>query len=126
MTPLHIVVLDDENSILSSLSRLIKVLGHTCSTATRGEEVIALLESGLQPNLFILDIKIKGGMDGFETMHAIRERGLETPLLSMSGYDLQDISAQPGDLKQFIGHLEKPFSLQSLRPYLEAVTAKET
>lgn len=84
-----------------------------------------MLENGEAPDLIILDINIRGGMGGFETMHNIRARGLQTPLLSMSGFMLEDICKQPDDLKQFIGHLEKPFTLKSLRPYLEAVVATE-
>jgi len=114
---LHILLLDDEQAVLTALSRLLRALGHQCSTATTGEILLDMLEHSRQTSirydLAILDIKIDSGMGGIETMQRIKQIDSSIPVMSMSGHPVDTLFH--GDEKSgFVAHLEKPFSSKHL------------
>jgi len=115
---LTIILLDDEESILKAMSRMIKVQGHQCLTTKIGEDVLLLLRD-LVPDLIILDIKIAGGLGGIETMKRIRQSGFKNPVFSMSGYPASEIFKNPDDVEGFNAHIEKPFGAKQLSELID-------
>jgi CheY-like chemotaxis protein len=119
----HILLLDDEEAVRKALTRLLKSLGHQCTTAAVGEEVLSLLESSQYNDTYydlaILDIKIFGGMGGIETLREMRESGCTIPVVSMSGYATEEIYPNEEDSKGFSGHLQKPFNARQLLSEIE-------
>ena len=114
----HILLLDDELAVREALARVLKWNGHQCTTAYNGEELLELVRSASLTNthydLAILDIKIFGGMDGIETMQKMKELGSAIPVISMSGYHIDDIFSSKEDRIGFAGHLGKPFDKTEL------------
>ncbi len=109
-----ILVLDDELAVRKALARLLKSLGHECTTAATGEELLDLINSPDSTNprfdLMIMDIKISGGMGGIETMQKVMELGITIPMVSMSGYSTEELFESEKDSVGFSGHLPKPFN----------------
>jgi response regulator RpfG family c-di-GMP phosphodiesterase len=85
----RIMVVEDEWVIADQLCRSLKDLGYTvCSTASTGEEAIKMAEE-YRPDLILMDIVLKGKMDGIETAGRITSR-FNIPVLYLSAYTNQE------------------------------------
>ncbi len=66
----HILIVDDEKSIVKALSIYLNSIGFKVSTASNGKDVLKQLEID-KPELILLDIMIPD-MDGFEICHRVK------------------------------------------------------
>jgi DNA-binding NarL/FixJ family response regulator len=74
MTTARILIVEDEHLIALGLSRRVIALGYTVvGLAASGEEAIAQA-AGLQPDVVLMDIGLRGVMDGIEAARHIRAR----------------------------------------------------
>ena len=72
MTTARILIVEDEHLIALGLSRRVIALGYTVvGLAASGEEAIAQA-AGLQPDVVLMDIGLRGVMDGIEAAQHIR------------------------------------------------------
>jgi signal transduction histidine kinase/CheY-like chemotaxis protein len=119
-----ILIMDDEESIRNVACLLVKALGHSTESATRGEEAIekyqAALRSGEPFDVVILDITIKDGMGGAETVRKLLEIDPSVTAVVMSGY------SHDADISRYLEHgfkafLKKPFNVDKLREVLNTL-----
>ena len=68
----RIMVVDDEQTILSLLKQTLEPEGYEVVVAADGRSALALLEER-KPDLVLLDIMMPG-LDGFQTLERIRQR----------------------------------------------------
>jgi len=89
---LAVLVVEDDADSAVSLSTLLRLLGHRVEIAFDGPSAVRLAGERL-PDVVLLDISLKGGMDGWEV--ATRLKGLPGPrrplLVAITGL------AQPED-----------------------------
>jgi len=121
---LNILIMDDEEDILYSLSELLKILGYNPITAKNGEECIKIyqdfLSKGERIDLCILDITVKGGMGGKETIKKLKEIDENVKAVVSSGYSGDPIISTPSEYG-FVASLQKPFKLDELTKLLKKV-----
>ena len=115
-----ILLVDDDDLIQSSVLAILEVLGHTEVTAAlSGEEALAILEAGFEPDFVILDMNMPG-MGGAGTLPRLRELRPAVPVLLSTGRIDQSAlnlaSAHPG-----VTLLSKPFGLRELQNHLESI-----
>jgi two-component system response regulator AtoC len=79
----RILVVDDSESIRAYLSEQLAQLGYRVVLAEDGPRALALLDAGPWPDLVLLDVMLPG-MDGLETLRAIRERAPSLPVVMVS------------------------------------------
>ncbi len=79
-----ILVVDDEQTILHSLSRDLACTGVTVTTTTNGEEAIAQINNGFF-DLVTTDL-LMPGLDGFQVVKAAKEKNLQTMVIILTGY----------------------------------------
>ncbi len=79
-----ILVVDDEESIRRTLDAILKDEGYQTLTAESGPQALELVRS-LKPALVVLDIWMSG-MDGVETLKAIKELSPKPPVIMISGH----------------------------------------
>jgi CheY-like chemotaxis protein len=95
---------------------MLEVLGHSTTTATSGEEALALIDQGFRPDLVMLDVHMPG-IGGLETLVQLRQRNATLPILLTTGYPtepLQElVKEHPG-----VHLLAKPYDSEALRPHL--------
>jgi CheY-like chemotaxis protein len=108
-----ILVIDDDPSILETLTEILKFEGYPVETASNGLEGLLVLEHA-EPSLILLDMRMPI-LDGWGFAQELRERGIKLPILVMTAAQdafrwAQEIEAE--------GFLAKPFDLFDL---LEAV-----
>jgi len=116
--PLKVLLVDDDELLQSSVQAILEALGHRAvTTAGSGEEALALLASGLEPDLVILDLNMPG-LGGVGTLPRLRMLRPAVPVLLATGRADQTAlaisRAHPG-----VTLLSKPFGIGELRKHLE-------
>jgi CheY-like chemotaxis protein len=116
-TPVRrILVIDDEPSVRSMLTRALAVWQLEAVAVPTAEEALARLRSGEQFEGILLDLTMPG-MGGEAALREIEALAPGTPVVLMSGYPRDDLAAQG---RHF---LAKPFDLETLRTLLDRVGA---
>ncbi len=121
LRPLNVLVVDDDDLIREATETLLRSAGHIPSSVASGEEALARLESGLRPDVVVLDLNMPG-LGGSGTLPRIRLLAPEVPILLATGRADQaalDLVERHG----CAGLLPKPFTLQELRRRLELIQA---
>jgi CheY-like chemotaxis protein len=122
-TALRILVVDDDELLQHAVRRLLKNLGHAATSVAGGESALAMIETGFQPDLVILDMNMPG-MDGAAALPRIRALCPNVPVLLATGradqkaIDLVETHAR-------VTLLPKPFDLRSLRQALQRLAQHE-
>ncbi len=118
-----ILVIDDDQSILSTIRILLERGAHQVETVDNGRAGLRLLEVR-KFDLLIVGIFMPG-MDGFETMRVVHQSWPEMPIVVISGQQFRSISEGGPDFLHMatklgaVSSLQKPFKPDDL---LDAVT----
>jgi PAS domain S-box-containing protein len=116
-----ILVMDDEEIIRNLSSDLLGVLGHAVEVAQHGQEALEKYKSAIATgkpfDLVILDLTIKGGMGGIETVQQMLKIDPKVRAVVSSGYS--DDAASANYLSQgFKASLKKPYNVDTLKEVL--------
>ncbi|HCC68984.1 MAG TPA: Fis family transcriptional regulator [Nitrospiraceae bacterium] len=111
MTKATVLVVDDEESILDALSGILEDEGYEVITASSGEEAITKVTE-YAPELIILDVWMPG-IDGIETLKAIKGLNNDSMVIMISGHGSIDIAVKATKLGAY-DFLEKPLSLEKI------------
>lgn len=79
-----ILVVDDESSIVQTLSGILQDEGFEVISASDGETALQVVEEDV-PDLVLLDISLPG-MDGLEVLHQLKEHQPLLPVIMVSAY----------------------------------------
>jgi DNA-binding NtrC family response regulator len=108
---MKILVIDDEAVVLDSCRKILGSEGFQTQTVSSVDEAVAILEK--EPfSLLLLDIKMPRH-DGLFLMNLLRERGLRTPMVVMSGYTTAETMAEARSMGA-TAFLPKPFTPDEL------------
>jgi signal transduction histidine kinase len=125
--PDRILVMDDEEAILSFLQSALVMSGYEVETVTDGlaaiEKYKVALQSGRQFGIVILDLVIPGGMGGLETIQALRVIDHQVKAIVSSGYSDDPIMANYTQYG-FTGRLKKPYKVTDLLKQIEEIKQK--
>jgi len=106
-----ILVVDDDDKIISMLRRSLAFEGYTVFTADNGQEGLRqVLEQ--EPDLIVLDVMMPK-VDGWEVVRRLREGGADTPVLMLTAKDEVGDRVKGLDLGAD-DYLVKPFALEEL------------
>src|SRR5215470_8695069 len=112
-----ILVVEDETIVAKDIQCSLQRLGyHVPSTATSGEE--AIRKAGeLKPDLVLMDIVLKGRMDGVETAQHLQHQ-FDVPVVYLTAYaDHQTLDRVKTTTPA--GYMLKPFQPNELRTTIE-------
>lgn len=110
-TKATILIVDDEESILDTLSSILEDEGHDVITASSGESAISKFIEN-PPDIILLDVWMPG-IDGIETLKSIREKNRDVCVIMISGHSNIDTAVQAIRLGAY-DFLEKPLSLDKV------------
>ncbi len=112
-----VLVMDDEPVIRDVAGKLIVALGHTVAFATCGEEAVEKYEKARQAgkayDVVILDLTIRGGMGGAETVRKLKEMDDNVMAVVSSGYSDDAVISHYRD-HGFKAFLKKPYNVDDL------------
>ncbi len=78
-----VLIVDDDESVLTMLYKVIRSAGMEAKTVSGGEQALELVRE--HPfDLILLDVNLRG-MDGFQVIHELRGRGIKIPIIIVSG-----------------------------------------
>ena len=106
-----ILVVDDEEAIVSSLSSILQDEGYEVSVAKSGTEALKTYMAD-PPDLMLLDIWMPE-MDGLETLRRIREIVPTAQVMVMSGHGSIETAVKAIKLGAY-DYIEKPLSLENV------------
>lgn len=85
MEDIKILIVEDENIIALNIKKKLKSFGYSIpAIASTGEEALKLTEIIL-PDLILMDIMLKGEMNGVEAAEQIRKR-FDIPIIYLTAY----------------------------------------
>lgn len=113
----RILVMDDEEMLLSLISQILGRLGHPTLCVRDGAAAVAAFtearEAGTPFAAVMLDLTVPGGMGGREAAARMRLLDTDTPIFVFSGYADDPVMASPRQYG-FNDSLAKPFSFEDL------------
>ena len=117
----HILVVDDEENILTLFQDELTEAGYRVSLAGSGPAALAQIEHET-PDLVILDIRMPG-MHGIEVLEKLRQKHKDLPVIMCTALQgmRDDFSVLEGNVA---GYLTKPIDLDELRAKVKEVIGK--
>ncbi len=124
VTPLKILIMDDEDAILEILGEMLSFLGHRVLETLDGKQAIEQfrksMDQGEPFDLVILDLTVPGGLSGKETIVELRKMMPEVKAIVSSGYANDPVMAQYRE-HGFQGVVNKPFQMKELSDTIKQV-----
>jgi len=120
----QVLVMDDEELVRRVAHELLTGLGHDVELAAHGgeavEKYLQAKAEGRPFDVVILDLTIRGGMGGDETMRKLLEIDPGVKAIVSSGYSNDNVVANYRD-HGFAAFLKKPYDLTDLQATLNAL-----
>lgn len=118
-----ILVVDDEESILTLLRFHLEKNGFEVITAANGKQALQLVIDE-KPDLLILDLMLPE-MDGIEVCKQLRQRGLNTPILMLTAKD-EEVDKVLGLELGADDYMTKPFSPREVVARVKAILRRSS
>jgi DNA-binding response OmpR family regulator len=113
-----LLVVEDSREIADGLQQYLEEEGHSVVLATRAAQALALVASG-PPDLVVLDLGLPD-RDGNEVLSELRRRGLEIPVLILSGR-AGEADKLEGFRRGADDYVTKPFSILEVLARISAL-----
>jgi two-component system, OmpR family, response regulator MprA len=119
MSPMRILVVDDEPAVRESLRRALQLEGYAVDLAADGQEALDRLDGGEGIDAVVLDVSMPR-LDGLEACRRLRAQGSSLPVLMLTARDevadrVAGLDAGADD------YVVKPFALEELLARLRAL-----
>jgi CheY-like chemotaxis protein len=112
-----ILIVDDEDLLLTMGETILSEYGYTVSTANSGQKALEIISKVKKPfDLLITDL-VMPVMSGRELVEHVRQASPETRIMCTSG------DVWPAQQQQYLAYLQKPFTTQELLLRVKQVLA---
>lgn len=120
----NILVMDDEEGIREIAQDILEYLGYNVGLASDGNEAVDLYkktkEAGNPFDVVIIDLSIRGGPGGLETITALKSIDPDVKGIISSGFSSNHVIS---DYRKhgFVAVMPKPYRIQEVKELLERV-----
>jgi PAS domain S-box-containing protein len=122
MNKIKILIAEDEQIVAKNIEKRLTADGyHVVASVATGEEAIKKVKK-LSPDIILMDIKLKGKIDGIETADIIR-RDFQLPVIFLTSYADEETFQRAKNTEPF-GYLIKPFESKELNRVVELALYK--
>jgi two-component system, NtrC family, response regulator HydG len=112
----RVLVVDDEEHMLLTVQFILQSAGYDVQAARSGEEALESARGqagrGMPFDLILTDIQM-GGITGLDLIDRLRDSGMATPVLVMTGYGNRE-TVEELRRRNCAAYLEKPFEEEDL------------
>jgi CheY-like chemotaxis protein len=120
----RVLVMDDEKVVRDVAGELLRALGHEAQFAESGEAALTMYREAMASarpfDVVILDLTIRGGMGGLETLGKLLELDPGVKVVVSSGYS-DDAALSSYRERGFRAFLKKPYNIKELQNTLRAL-----
>ncbi|MDO9109504.1 MAG: response regulator [Desulfatirhabdiaceae bacterium] len=123
MTPINLLLVDDEQGFVEALARRLVSRGYQAAYVFSGEEALRFLEERKSIDVVLLDVKMPG-MDGLETLRRIKaiQPLMETIMLTAHATVTTAVEAMRVGA---LDYLMKPCDISELTAKVEAAARRK-
>ncbi|GAB4545090.1 MAG: hypothetical protein Kow0063_39000 [Anaerolineae bacterium] len=115
-------MVEDESIVALDIQNLLRNLGYdVVAIVSSGEEAVTSAAE-MTPDLVLMDIRLKGALDGVEAAEQIRSR-LDIPIIYLTAY-ADEATLQRAKVTEPFGYLVKPFEEKELQIAIEMALYK--
>ncbi len=115
--PIKILIVEDEMIIAANISLQLSNLGYDiCGIVPRGEEALLHLK-GSRPDIILMDINLKGKLDGIETVE-IMQKDFNIPVIYLTA-NADDVHFSRAKATNPHAFISKPFKKTDLQRAIE-------
>lgn len=122
MSNINVLVVEDESIVSKDIQHSLKKLGYTVAgAASTGEKAIELALSE-RPDIVLMDIMLKGGMNGIEAASLIKKQ-IAIPIIYLTAY-ADESTLSKAKISEPYGYILKPFKEIDLQTSIEMAIYK--
>lgn len=122
MNSIKVLVVEDESIVSKDIQNSLVILGYTVvGSAATGERAIELANE-VKPDIVLMDIMLKGTMNGIEAADNIR-KNLRIPIIFLTAYT-DDATLSKAKITEPFGYIIKPFKEIDLHTNIEMAIYK--
>ncbi len=119
---LKVMIVEDEFIIALDLKDIVKSYGYNVvAVATSGPDAVEKANK-FEPELVLMDIMLKGKIDGVEAADSIRKK-LDIPIVFVSSFSDEESVVRASKVSDY-GYLVKPFDKEQIKAVIEAALKK--
>ncbi len=119
MAKKRIAIVEDEGIVAMDISKCLTSLGYdVLFVSDSGEKVLEIVENSL-PDLILMDVELKGKLNGLETAKILREK-YPIHIVFLTAFEDETTLNRIGELSPD-GYLVKPFEDEHLQNTLKRV-----
>ena len=112
-----IAIVEDEYIVALDIKSFLGRSGYAVAGMfSSGDDLLASIES-IKPDLVLMDIKIRGSLDGVETAHIVHDK-YRVPVVLLTAY-ADDETIARAKITQPFGYIIKPFEERELKTAIE-------
>lgn len=117
MSKINVLVVEDESIVSKDIQHSLKKLGYeVVGAAATGEKAVMLAKS-VQPDIVLMDIMLKGEMNGIEAAEQIRNE-CQIPIVFLTAY-ADETTLSKAKITESHGYILKPFKEIDLKINIE-------
>ena len=124
----RVLLIDDDEMIRRSTGEMLKRFGYDMKLAKNGEEGLKFYKKARESerpfDAVIMDLTIRGGMGGKETIQELMKIDPDAKVIVSSGYSDDPVMSEFGAYG-FVGMVEKPYRIKDLGALLGKIIAEE-
>jgi len=122
MEPIRVLIVDDEEDLVSTMAERLVLRGFQVETASRGIDALGLvIEDDF--SVVVLDVKMPG-IDGLQTMAEINRKRPDLPVILLTGHG-SAADAERGMSEGAFDYLMKPIDIDELIDKIRSATGGE-
>jgi two-component system, cell cycle sensor histidine kinase and response regulator CckA len=117
-----ILIVEDDGIIAEDISESLRRLGYQRTAVAHTADSATCLALEMKPDLVLMDIKLKGGLDGIQAAEQMRKR-MRVPIVYLTA-NADPETLQRAKLTEPFGYLLKPYKAQELQSTIEMALFK--
>ncbi|MDD1413109.1 response regulator [Dolichospermum sp. ST_con] len=117
-----ILIVEDEVIVARNIASQLNQLGYIVTGKVSSGQAAISQAADNKPDLILMDIVIKGDMDGITTANHIHEQ-LDIPIIFLTAYGDEN-TLERAKVTQPFGYIVKPFTIRDLRIAIEIALVK--
>jgi len=123
MSKINVFVVEDESIVSKDIQHSLKKLGYTVlGSSSSGEKAIEFLQNNDEPDIVLMDIMLKGKMNGIETAEIIKNK-YSIPVIFLTAY-ADEATLSKAKISEPYGYILKPFKEIDLQTSIEIALYK--